>query len=482
MAIKSGTLRRKIDESIDKKIISNNLLLLLIAYLKQKPANNDKLKKYADLLLLYGRLDKGQIISKVHSIKADNNYCMSEGQADRVITFIDNALKNKSVRYNRYYIKDSLLKCYGSKGNYKSSAKALKAYIYNNDLIELILERLNCTEIVLHRGQGDNYYTACNPNGDRNNAVKVYCCERLNVINYTRNLSKYSDMPDIITLVQYYKQLDFNNAVGWLQGTLKISDDDLESYDNYSDYNYNNDDIEELRKEQKEKQRKQYEQALNKDLKLYNSSTDYSVCDKWFKEGIITSITKRFGIKTIITSDKHYNYAAMPIRHYESGEIIAISFRVLSDLSDTDLEMFGISKYRITAGYNKRENIYGLFENKQTIIEKGQAVIFEAEKSVLKRATIQDNTGLAIQGHNLTDKQAEIIASLDLNEVIIAFDKDIHEEEICSFCQMLINKGCRTVSYILDRDNLLDEKDSPTDKGDRNYRQLFDNRIKYTVS
>ena len=96
---------------------------------------------------------------------------------------------------------------------------------------------------------------------------------------------------------------------------------------------------------------------------------------------------------------------------------------------------------------------------------------------MLQRSTMQDNTGLSILGHCISDRQAEILASLNLNEIVIAFDKDISVEEIKFYCDKLIDYGCRKVSYIYDSDNLLNSKDSPTDAGNKIYMELFDNRV-----
>ena len=69
---------------------------------------------------------------------------------------------------------------------------------------------------------------------------------------------------------------------------------------------------------------------------------------------------------------------------------------------------FGISKYFITPGMRKEINIYGLWENYKDIQKAGYIVIFEAEKSVLKRDSRMDPTGGAIEGHVLSDEQVRI--------------------------------------------------------------------------
>lgn len=79
-----------------------------------------------------------------------------------------------------------------------------------------------------------------------------------------------------------------------------------------------------------------------------------------------------------------------------NGEIVGINRRTTRTAAE--MEMFNIPKYQLTSGFNKSNYIYGLYENIDTIKEKGYAVIFEGVKSVLQRSTMQDNTGLSILG------------------------------------------------------------------------------------
>ena len=93
---------------------------------------------------------------------------------------------------------------------------------------------------------------------------------------------------------------------------------------------------------------------------------------------------------------------------------------------------------------------------------------------------MMDATGTALQGHIISDQQAEIIASLNLNEVVIAFDKDVTKEEVLFYCDKLLNHGVKKVSYIFDEWNYLEAKDSPADANNKDYRFLFENRLLYS--
>ena len=141
---------------------------------------------------------------------------------------------------------------------------------------------------------------------------------------------------------------------------------------------------------------------------------------------------------------------------------------------------FGISKYFITPGMRKEINIYGLWENYKDIQKAGYIVIFEAEKSVLKRDSRMDPTGGAIEGHVLSDEQVRIILGIGVEEVIIAMDNDVPIEEVWNMCEKFY--GLRKVSYIRDKWKLLGPKDSPADAPNKIYNFLFKWRIPYDES
>lgn len=120
---------------------------------------------------------------------------------------------------------------------------------------------------------------------------------------------------------------------------------------------------------------------------------------------------------------------------------------------------------------------YGLYENYDSIEKAGYCVIFEAEKSVLKRDSLNDPTGLAISGKNLSDEEWRLIMGLKIKEVVIALDKDVDINEIRFICEKFYRHI--KVSYIYDKWDLLDKKDSPADTSNKIYNFLFKHRVNY---
>ena len=162
----------------------------------------------------------------------------------------------------------------------------------------------------------------------------------------------------------------------------------------------------------------------------------------------------------------------IPHRYWMTGELIGINART----TVSNYEELGIRKYYLTEGMNKSINLYGLYENYNEIQKAGYVVVYESEKSVLKRDSLNDPTGVALSGHTLSDEQAAILIGLNV-EIIIALDKDVPIEEVRHVCEKFRN--IRNVSYIYDQWDLLEDKQSPADASNKVYNFLFKYRSKY---
>src|SRR5690606_33925601 len=117
-------------------------------------------------------------------------------------------------------------------------------------------------------------------------------------------------------------------------------------------------------------------------------------------------------------------------------------------------------KYFPLKNFPKSMNLYGLQENYQYIQEAGYVAVFEAEKSVLKRHSRNDKTGVAVCCHDISEEQVKILIGLDVS-IIIAFDQGISINHIRATCDLFY--GIRSVYYIFDKYDVLKEKDSPAD-------------------
>ncbi len=338
----------------------------------------------------------------------------------------------------------------------------LKEYIYKEKAIEYILREIGCHSIIYHPNK--EFYSCGNYNGDNKGAINVKNNEYLNVTNWTRE-KEFGDSSDIITLVQYNKNMSLIEAVKYLHDILGLK------------YEY----------KKAEKPKKKFDpldvfkRVLGKrrtinvddihilDEKLMNDYIPMLHID-WLRQGITERARKKFGL----AYSYKYKRVIIPMRYWLTGELLGFNQRTTIENYDE----FGIRKYFITPTYPKLLNLYGLYENYDAIQKAGYVCVYEAEKSVLKRDSLNDATGVALSGHTLSDEQVRILWGLNV-EIVIALDKDIREEEVWHMCEKFW-RG-RKVSYIKDNSNILSVKDSPADARNKDFQYLFDNRIVYGI-
>lgn len=338
------------------------------------------------------------------------------------------------------------------------SPKELKYYIFSNKKIRYILEALGHESIKYHTKK--DYFSCANIDGDNITAVNISNDKWLNVRNWTRP-NAFDKNSDIITLVEYDRQCSFKQALTYLHSILGLLNIDIAKLD-FSGIDDYPADVE------VETGAIDMEELVPMEERILNQYVPLLYID-WLRLGIMNWTRKKF--------DLRFSYEekciVIPIRKWNDGRLVALNKRTTRE----DYELLGVPKYRLSKGYKKTENIYGLWENRAGIEEHRYCVIFEGEKSTLLRDSLKDPTGLSIHGKSISDKQVEIILSLNIDEVIIALDKDVHIDEVRFAAEKFYQKI--KVSYIFDSFGLLASKDSPADVSNKDYRFLFDNRILY---
>lgn len=341
----------------------------------------------------------------------------------------------------------------------------LKEYIYIERKIEYVLEEIGCHNIVYHPNK--EFYSCGNYNGDNKGAINVRNNEYLGVVNYTRT-KEFGDNSDIITLVQYNKSMSFIEAVKYLHKILDLP-------------------FEFKRKDDKPQKKIDHLNIFKRQLRSNRMVVDvddiHVLDDKlmddfvpmlhidWFREGIMPWTRKKF---KLAYSYKHKR-VVIPMRYWATGELLGFNQRTTVE----NYEEFGIKKYFITPTYPKALNLYGLYENYDSIQKAGYVVVAESEKSVLKRDSLGDGTVVALSGKSISQEQERILKGLHV-EIVIALDKDVDINEVRFLCDKFKNNG--RVSYIHDFMGILGGKDAPMDACNKDYQFLFDNRIVYDKS
>lgn len=345
------------------------------------------------------------------------------------------------------------------------TALELKEYIIQNNKIEDILQQLGCHKI--HANESN--IRCALPNHENANSLDIKK-ETLKVISYD---DKIDFVGDIFTLIMKLNNVNFPQSLRWLCLILGIPFS--------KDYKPNDKKSEGLcdifLKAKKIAQCKTY---IEEEMEIFNSmdAEEYIPLPhiKWVREGILPCACKKFSIAYDLKSRR----IIIPHRLWcgEEHDFVGIIGRTTLD----NYELLDIPKYMSMRKekYPKTMNIYGLNENYEEIQKAGYAVVYEAEKSVLKRYSWGDKTGCAISGHTISHEQEKILISLDV-DIIIAMDRGISKYQVRELCEKFYN--IRRVYYLWDTyDCILKDKDSPADLDNPLYRHMFQYKTQYNES
>lgn len=340
---------------------------------------------------------------------------------------------------------------------------SLKKYIYDNNKTECVLGEIGCKHIQYHSNKA--YFSCSNYNGDNQNAINVRNNEYLNVVNWTRT-KEFDSNSDIITLVQYNKSMSFIEAVKYLHKILGLPFE----FKKLTKTEKKFDPLAIFKRVASRKKVIDVNDIHVLDDNLLNDYIPMLHID-WVKQGITERTRRKFNLAY---SYKHKR-VVIPMRYWLTGELLGFNQRTTVE----NYEEFNIKKYFITPTYPKALNLYGLYENYDSIQKAGYVVVAESEKSVLKRDSLGDSTVVALSGKSISDEQVRILIGLNV-EIVIGLDKDVDINEVRHMCEKF--KNIRKVSYIYDFIDVLNNKDAPMDARNKDYQFLFDNRIAYDKS
>lgn len=238
----------------------------------------------------------------------------------------------------------------------------------------------------------------------------------------------------------------------------------------------------EFEKPEYESLKKRYKK--NENIKLSTFSPEVLDCFtkvypvEWLEDGISKQAMDKFNILYSISQNK------IIIPHYNvNGELIGIRGRALDEW-----EIENVGKYmpiKIEQTWYKHPlslNLYGLYQNKENIKKTGVCYLFEAEKSVLQMENFScPNCAVAVCGSSFNKFSLKLLMQeCSPKEIVICFDKEEKEREdkyfnkLSGLCKKYSNYA--NFSFIYDRQNLLDMKDSPTDKGEEVFNKLLSRR------
>lgn len=280
--------------------------------------------------------------------------------------------------------------------------------------------------------------------------------------------------------IQKNISMDLNDAVLYIARRFGISQTVIEDAYKTLDWQYLN-----LYDRFLKQEKKDYHIKLKSYDDIILTRMNYKVkILPWLKENISQEVINKANIGYYPGGEQ------ITIPHYDAdGDFIGLRGRTLCE---DDAEKYG--KYRpikigdILYTHPLGTNLYGYNWNKENIKNVRKAIVVESEKSVLKYASYfgwENNISVACCGSNLSLYQIQLLLDLNVDEIIIGFDRQfqaIGDEEWKHLTTNLekINdryKKYVRISFIFDKKMITEYKDSPLDKGKDIFLQLLQERV-----
>lgn len=236
--------------------------------------------------------------------------------------------------------------------------------------------------------------------------------------------------------------------------------------------------------------RRQQKQEVSKkviELKVYDSEVLTRLPQphiaSWEREGITREVMLARGIAFNPRTE------SIVIPHYNmQGDLVGIRERTLIK----EEEIYGKYKPAILNGimYNHPLgfNLYNLNNSYKAIQIMKKAIVFEGEKSPLLYASyfgMENDITVATCGNSLISSQVQLLLSLGVEEIIIAYDKQFKEIGDAEWKRLTDNYynmhkkygAYVQLSFLFDKGDLLGYKDSPIDQGKDIFMKLYQERI-----
>lgn len=331
----------------------------------------------------------------------------------------------------------------------------LKLYILEESRIDEILQSIGCHHIHYH---SSGYWTCANKDGDNKQAIVVWNNEYLPCVNYTRQMVSNGRKTDIIDLVCFTKNLTFPEALQYICNVLGI--------EYYHDFNADVPEslqITDLILKMNQNHGYDIDQPLKPISKNILSYYKNRVNNLFLKDNISYETQQDFQIGY----DDSTNRITIPI-FSEIGDLVGVKGRLFKEeLSSDDL------KYVYIEPCQRSKIIYGLNKTIPYIKKAGRVYVPEAEKGVLQLWEYGDRNAGATGGKELSQQQIELLTRLGV-DIVFVQDKDVKQEEIEELASHFVDQI--PIYYIYDNDNILDEKESPTDNPEK-WKYLKQNNL-----
>lgn len=194
---------------------------------------------------------------------------------------------------------------------------------------------------------------------------------------------------------------------------------------------------------------------------------DASKLRAWVDEGIDFKTMKAFGV----CYDSFSNRIVFPVKNY-AGDIINVCGRTL----EPDFKEKGLRKYTYFKPFGgSLDTLYGFSDNRQSIMDKREVIVFEGSKSVMLAYSWGIKNTCALLTSHLNPQQFLFLVKLGVR-VVFALDKEI---DICQDRHIQKLKRYVAIEHICDDNDILDAKMSPVDMGKEIFLRLYEERRRF---
>ena len=330
--------------------------------------------------------------------------------------------------------------------------RELKEEILQRELISDILSEIGCHHIT-DRGE---YFSCGNRDGDNPRAIVVYKNEYIGCTNYTRQITKNGRAADIFDLIAYAKECSFAEAMKFVCN--------LAGLDFYGE-----------------------SQALPESLQIIKLLKSMSVGEDEEDDSPVKPISEKilsyylpYGNKMFEDDnislevqqefetgfDPYSGYITIPIRD-SLGTLCGVKGRYFGEPDEWH------TKYTYLEKCNKSKILYGYWQNREYIKNSRFLYVVESEKAVQQLVSIGIRNVVSTGGKTISKYQIELIIRTGCIP-IFAYDKDVGEDELKNIADMFMDGVA--IYAIIDKDNILNEKESPSDDAQK-WQHLIKNNI-----
>lgn len=348
-----------------------------------------------------------------------------------------------------------------------SELQQIKSKIFNDNRIEELLELLGCWGIDTE--QNGKLYVAGLPDGENKRSVQIKNNESLSSSIRSRGIN--GSIYDVVSYIVYNAETieERTNCLSkskfWICNKLGY----MEFIDEF--YKVTNNTGNEMPKYNtwlKKIGKKQNNTYTENEIISPDVMKHYGVIPyyKWLQEGLSIRTQKYFQIGIDVQSER----ITFPI-HNKNGELIGVKGRYCGNNKEIEDKY----KYLYLVPCNKSIEFFNFHRALPYIRAKKEVIIVEGGKTTMYLYQWSYPNSISIEGDSLSDMQVRLLKGLGLDiKYIFAFDKDKDTNHVKTEASKL--KG-RMIFGIIDVENKLEDKDSPTDKGKDVWDYLYSNNL-----